>query len=61
MQCQYDSEGDYTLRLALLEDAKGLPFGAVWNYYCTQQDVPVGINFMDEIKSYESQTLTKRG
>ena len=34
--------GDFTTRLALMEDAKTLPFGAVWDYYCAEQDVPVG-------------------
>ena len=52
--------GDYTGRLALLEELKGLPFGAVWDIYCLQQDVPVGIGFMDEIRAYEEQELSKR-
>jgi L-rhamnose isomerase len=52
--------GDYTGRLALLEELKGLPFGAVWDYYCTEQEVPVGIRFMDEIRAYEARELSKR-
>lgn len=52
--------GDYTQRLALLEELKGLPFGAVWDYYCLQQDVPVGIAFMDEVKVYETRVLAGR-
>ncbi len=52
--------GDYTTRLALLEELKGLPFGAVWDYFCLQQGVPVGISFMDEIRAYEQQVLSKR-
>ena len=52
--------GDYTTRLALLEELKGMPFGAVWDYYCLRQDVPVGIGFMDEIKSYEAGVLAER-
>jgi L-rhamnose isomerase len=51
---------DYSARLALLEELKGMPFGAVWDYYCLQRDVPVGIRFMDEIKSYEERVLAKR-
>jgi len=58
--CQYEAEGDYTSRLALLEELKGLPFGAVWDYYCQSQGVPVGMSFMDEIKSYEDAVLSKR-
>jgi len=53
--------GDYTQRLALLEELKGLPFGAVWDYFCWRQGVPVGIGFMDEIRDYERQELSKRG
>jgi L-rhamnose isomerase len=52
--------GDYTGRLALLEELKGMPFGAVWDYACVRQGVPVGIGFMDEIRSYEKQILSKR-
>lgn len=58
--CQYELEGDYTSRLALLEEMKGMPFGAVWDYYCQQQNVPVGMAFMDEVRTYEKTVLTKR-
>jgi L-rhamnose isomerase len=52
--------GDYTGRLALLEELKGLPFGAVWDYFCLKQSVPVGMNFMGEIRDYEKQELARR-
>lgn len=52
--------GDYTARLALLEELKGMPFGAVWDAYCLQQDVPVGFSFMDDIRAYEAEELSKR-
>ena len=52
--------GDYTKRLALLEELKGLPSGAVWDYYCQQQSAPVGIAFIDQIKDYETQVLSTR-
>lgn len=53
-------DGDYTRRLALLETLKSMPFGAVWDYYCLQQDVPVGIAFMDEVENYEASVLARR-
>ncbi|HSR35389.1 MAG TPA: L-rhamnose isomerase [Anaerolineae bacterium] len=53
--------GDHTGRLALLEELKGMPFGVVWDYHCLKQGVPVGIGFMDEIRTYEQQELSKRG
>jgi L-rhamnose isomerase len=54
-------EGNYSRRLALLEELKALPFGAVWDYFCLQQGVPIGIRFMDEIEHYEKRVLSKRG
>ena len=57
---QLEVAGDYTGRLALLEELKGLPFGAVWDYYCLQHGVPVGLRFMDEVRAYEKKVLAKR-
>jgi L-rhamnose isomerase len=57
---QLEMSGDYTARLALLEELKGLPFGAVWDYYCLQQDVPVGLGYLAEIRTYENQVLARR-
>jgi L-rhamnose isomerase len=53
--------GDFTGRLALLEEVKGLPFGAVWDAYCLKQGVPVSLSFLDEIRVYEKQVLAQRG
>ena len=53
--------GDYTARLAMLEEQKSLPFGSVWDYYCLQQDVPVGLAYIDEIRAYEKEVLALRG
>ncbi len=53
-------EGDYTTRLALMEDAKLLPAGAVWDYYCAQQEVPVGDAWLAEVKRYEKTVLSAR-
>jgi len=58
--CQYEQDGNFTARLALLEELKGLPFGAVWDYYCRREGVPVGMSFMDEITAYEDAVLSKR-
>jgi len=60
MLCELEVNADYTKRLALLEELKSLPFGAVWDYYCLQQHVPVGIGFMEVIKGYETRVLTHR-
>ncbi|MGB1289345.1 MAG: L-rhamnose isomerase, partial [Aggregatilineales bacterium] len=55
-----ENDRDFTGRLALMESLKGLPFGAIWDYYCQQQDVPVGFAYMDEIRGYEADVLSKR-
>ena len=47
-------------RLALLEELKSKPFGAVWDYYCMQEEIPVGVDFIEEIQHYERETLTER-
>ena len=57
---QLEAEGDYTSRLALMEDAKLLPAGAVWDYFCARQGVPVGEAWLPEIKDYERTVLAKR-
>jgi L-rhamnose isomerase len=57
---QAEAEADYTTRLALMEEAKGLPFGAVWDFYCEKMGVPLGPDWLSEIKAYEQKVLTKR-
>lgn len=53
-------EGDFTSRLALMEEARTFPAGAVWDYYCLQSGVPVGPAWIDEVKRYERETLSHR-
>jgi len=53
-------DGDFTSRLALVEELKTLPFGAVWDYYCLRQEVPLGMAWMDEVRQYERQVTGKR-
>lgn len=48
-------------RLALLEEAKSLPFGAVYDYFNLTNNVPVGEEFIPVIEQYEKDVLTKRG
>lgn len=53
-------EGNFTDRLALLEEFKTYPFGAIWDYYCEQMGVPVQEKWLDEVKEYERNVLSKR-
>jgi len=52
--------GDNTARLALQEEARSLPFGAVWDYYCESKGVPVGEAWLAEVKAYQKNVLSKR-
>lgn len=56
----YEAEGNYGARLALLEECKTLPFGAVWDYHCLQMNVPVGMAWLQEVQSYERVVTSKR-
>jgi len=55
-----EAGGDFTTRLALQEEAKTLPFGAVWDYHCESQGVPTGENWLADVKRYEKEVLSKR-
>lgn len=55
-----ENEGDYTSRLAVLEELNGYPFAAVWDYYCLQSGVPVREAWIAEIKRYERDVLSAR-
>jgi L-rhamnose isomerase len=55
-----ESEGNYTKRLILLEELKGMPFGAVWDAHCLREGVPVRQAWIPEIEEYEARVLSKR-
>ena len=57
---EYEVKGQHFERLALLEELKSKPFGAVWDYYCLLEGVPVGEDYIDEIQKYEKEVLSKR-
>ena len=55
-----EHKGDLTSRLALMEERKTLPFGAIWDYYCMKQDAGVGTDWLAKVKQYETDVLSKR-
>ena len=57
---QLELDGDYTSRLAMLEELKTLPFGAVWDYYCEKIGVPVAEEWLKEVKNYEAKIIARR-
>lgn len=47
-------------KLALMEEAKAMPFGDVWNMFCLRNNVPAGADFIEEIEKYETEVTSKR-
>jgi L-rhamnose isomerase len=58
---QLEQSGDLFGRLAVLEEAKTLPLGAVWDYYCKTAGVPVGESWIQAAREYERRVLAPRG
>ena len=54
-------DADFTARLALTEEDKTLPFGAIWDYYCLKEGVPVGEDWLKEVRDYEKNVMSARG
>ncbi|MBV4430961.1 L-rhamnose isomerase [Clostridium tyrobutyricum] len=57
---ELQDEENYTDRLALIEEFKTYPMGAIWDYYCELNNVPVKESWLDEVKKYEKEELSKR-
>ena len=57
---EYEDNGQNFERLALLEEAKSLPFGAVFDYFNLKNNVPVGEDFIPCIQEYEKNVTSKR-
>ncbi|RKY25523.1 MAG: L-rhamnose isomerase [Planctomycetota bacterium] len=55
-----EDDGNFTERLAMLEELKTMPFGAVWDYYCLRSEVPTGADWLKEVRDYEISVTSKR-
>ena len=55
-----EANSDWTSRLALTEEYKMYPFSAIWDYYCEKNSVPVREKWLNEVKTYERDILSKR-
>jgi L-rhamnose isomerase len=60
-QLEAEENFDGAARLAIFEEQKSMPWSAVWEYYCDSQNVATGIEWLDVVRSYEKETLPKRG
>lgn len=56
----YEVAGNYFGRLALLEELKSMPWGAVWDSYCDKNSVPSGLELVERVKEYEKKTHAVR-
>ncbi|WJV54369.1 L-rhamnose isomerase [Prodigiosinella aquatilis] len=57
---ELELKGDYTTRLALLEEQKSLPWQAVWEHYCQRHDVAPGSEWLQDVRQYEETILSQR-
>jgi L-rhamnose isomerase len=57
---ELETTGNLTARLTWVEEIKTLPAGAVWDFYCLQQNVPVGATWLDRVQAHERMTTLKR-
>jgi L-rhamnose isomerase len=55
-----EAAGRGAQKLALMEEMKTMPFGAVWDQLCLQAGAPVGPAWMGEVEAYERDVLSKR-
>ena len=56
----YEANGQYFERLALLEEAKALPWNAVWDYFCLKNNIAIGEDYISEIQQYEKEVTSRR-
>ena len=57
---RYELAGEGYKVLALLEEAKALPWQAVYDEFCLRNNVPVGQDFIKDIDNYVADTISKR-
>ena len=56
----YEDEGKNAQRLALMEEFKTMPFGAIWDMLCVRGDAPPASAWLPEMEGYEAQVLAAR-
>ena len=57
---QYEANGQLFQRMAVLEEAKSMPWAAVYDYFCYKNNVPVAEDYITEIEKYEKEITSKR-
>jgi L-rhamnose isomerase len=57
---KYELEGKTAQVLTYLEEAKAMPWGAVYDEFCERNNVPVGESYLKEVEAYEKEVTSKR-
>lgn len=57
---ELETQGDKARLMALQEELKGYPWGAVWDEFCRRNNVPVRDEYMKEIEGYSVKVLSGR-
>jgi L-rhamnose isomerase len=57
---ELEANGDFTGRIAWMEEVKALPFGAVWDEHCRRHNVPEGAAWLEVVRDYEKNVLSRR-
>jgi L-rhamnose isomerase len=57
---QMELDGNYTERLAMVEELKTMPFGAVWDYHCLTEQAPLDHQWISKVRDYEERVLSRR-
>lgn len=60
MMKKLEADGDVSGRLAVTQEFKAAPFSLVWDYYCKKTNKGVGLEWLDEVRKYEKEVLSKR-
>lgn len=57
---EMQDKADFTAKMVLMETAKTLPFATVWEEYCRRQAVPLDGEWLDDVRTYETEVLKER-
>ncbi|PIX43776.1 MAG: L-rhamnose isomerase [Armatimonadetes bacterium CG_4_8_14_3_um_filter_58_9] len=57
---ELEAADDRTARLAIMEDFKSMPLAAVWDFFCDTHGVPAGAAWLNDVRKYEEEVLSKR-
>ncbi|MDD6237056.1 MAG: L-rhamnose isomerase [Clostridiales bacterium] len=55
-----EAKGDLSARLAYVQEFKAMPFSLVWDYYCATKNASVGLEWLEQVRKYEKDVLSKR-